>query len=936
MSLANRSALGRLLGAVRQPPVWLTLLAGAVLLLHVREGFYGGVRSNDIHTYWQYARNILDGRGFVGNTLSTLQLWQYGFAPRPVSVVLHPLAVAAAWLITGEWVSAAVFCSCLFYLVTLVFLYWVAEGWVGRRAAVLASLLFIFNPKAVLYTLYGGSDPLFTVLLLGATGLLARVRTTPGFAGAGLLLGLGAIARPVGMMYLPPALLLVLGRGPAPFTARLLRTAAVVGMFWAVGHVVPWVNVHGFGNGELYRQHGTEKSGALLSHSPVLPRYTAKRLLVMPDTPLRLIAADPYVRRGFAGKVRTNLRLIAGNLLADLWGTKAAGLLALLGWGLAVFRRDTRLLALWFAACLAFQLAVLSVSLYSTRYVYPLTPFGLMLTAVGLEACAGALRGRAREAVPGFLAAAVCALILPLPVGRALDPTGRLTVAPVREASIEPYRLFGRFLDDALPAGVPLLCDGGPWLPDVYATGRRIIATYPRTMRMLETLHREKIDVDALLLTSFYVDDDAGSWRYLFEWPQPFLGFRPRIFEDGRLRAVLYVRDSRLEALRRLHGPEVSGQDLGAALCAVGQALQIDPRCRQALDRLALLRGQAAREAEALKASAAREAASGRLEEAARLLIKGGGLADGLTLNLSAGWGAQLVAKEWLRPVEWTREGAELTLSGMPMGALLSDGLCRQSGYFGGPEDVEAALPAPGIVDEVVLTALMDATVSRLTRITVSTSVDGVNWKPARRFEVPGGLGGGYVAFDLHGLGLLTARVRVSVEGDDFHAVELQELEIRGFKPVEAGDEAFSVQPRSPLQLRTGVNLDTAYHATGKRAPGVSGWKAHAPADPAGLLVYGRYFALQPGQYEAVFEICARGSAAYTAEVTGERGRKVLVSARGGGADMRTRQIVRLPFVLERAQEVEPRLRFEGRGELACSKIGIEGIPRITLVRDPA
>ncbi|MBN2301076.1 MAG: hypothetical protein JXN60_01035, partial [Lentisphaerae bacterium] len=53
------------------PLCLIFLLATIVMAVHWAEDYGGGIRSNDVHVYWQYARNLADGKGLVRNTLST-------------------------------------------------------------------------------------------------------------------------------------------------------------------------------------------------------------------------------------------------------------------------------------------------------------------------------------------------------------------------------------------------------------------------------------------------------------------------------------------------------------------------------------------------------------------------------------------------------------------------------------------------------------------------------------------------------------------------------------------------------------------------------------------------------------------------------------------------------------------------------------------------
>jgi len=131
-----------------------------------------------------------------------IQIAQHGYvwpSARPAFFPLYPLLVGAVGhLFGGHFVLAGVVVSLAAGAVAFVAFYRLAELELGREAAVRATILLAIFPTTLFFgAVY--SESLFLLLSVGAFLLARRGR----FATAGVIAGLAALTRPVGLALLP-------------------------------------------------------------------------------------------------------------------------------------------------------------------------------------------------------------------------------------------------------------------------------------------------------------------------------------------------------------------------------------------------------------------------------------------------------------------------------------------------------------------------------------------------------------------------------------------------------------------------------------------------------------------------------------------------------------------------------------------------------------
>jgi 4-amino-4-deoxy-L-arabinose transferase-like glycosyltransferase len=279
--LTHRAApLGRFLAAARgsirrHPDRWALLLLLTVgLAMRLAFTFRAPVFVvNDSVTYFQSGYDLARGSGF-----------DLAFKRTP----LYPLFVASVVYVVGEDLQALGFVQHLLGLLTVTLTYLLGRTLFGRPAGLTAGLLVALSGPLIIYEHYVLSEAIFIPLLLGF-GLAfvqgVRRQSMRWLLGAGLLLGLASLARPVGQ-----AVLLVL---PIPLLLglRSWRRAALGGLALTAGFgalLLPWMVRN-------YVENGSFESAGALGQTLIgrITRHDEGFLLPAPDSPSPY--ADPVL-----------------------------------------------------------------------------------------------------------------------------------------------------------------------------------------------------------------------------------------------------------------------------------------------------------------------------------------------------------------------------------------------------------------------------------------------------------------------------------------------------------------------------------------------------------------------------------------------------------------------------------------------------------------
>lgn len=177
-------------------PLLLTLLLHGVVLLRLWPDPERFLEPPDSAEYVTLASNLLDGHGL---SLDTAPPWTPDLRRTPV----YPAVLASAFAVAGRSPRVGAFVNLAAWSLTLVLVAVTMRRW-GPRAALWAGAWLACDLTSLVYHQLVLTETLFTLLLLGAVGLLARRpndRHTPVLAG--VLLGIATLCRPIAVLLAP-------------------------------------------------------------------------------------------------------------------------------------------------------------------------------------------------------------------------------------------------------------------------------------------------------------------------------------------------------------------------------------------------------------------------------------------------------------------------------------------------------------------------------------------------------------------------------------------------------------------------------------------------------------------------------------------------------------------------------------------------------------
>lgn len=388
------------------------------------------------------AKSIAHGDGY-GNTLLPMT-----HGPSAYRAPLYPTVLSAAYVVTGDSVTAGRIENALIGVGLVALIGVVAAQLWSRRVAAVALVIAALHPTLWLYGSGLQLEPLLALLIVGATAAALQHRRAPrGLwwpAIAGVIVGLGALTRETAFLLLPGLAWLVWTARPR-WTRRAVL-APVLLVVIACATVAPWtirnaVRLHAFvpvSTSGGYSIAGTYNDTAM--HNPTYPAIwmppeqdPALRQLILDHEPLTEVQLDSLLRTATKDYVRDHPGSLPKAMfwnvvrLFDLQGTGHAlyygqfvpyppGLtklavyssLVLLVFALVALvsgalRRSLR--AVWLFPAVA--IVLYSVVSGTLRYRASIEPFTVLLASYGVVRIVDAARRRrARSSAPTSVAAA--------------------------------------------------------------------------------------------------------------------------------------------------------------------------------------------------------------------------------------------------------------------------------------------------------------------------------------------------------------------------------------------------------------------------------------------------------------------------------------------------------------------------------------------------
>ena len=471
--------------ARRGPGLWADRLRiavwAAVVILVVSPRLVGFTTDSD--AYADVAANLLAGRGLVQ---TVVDFWRPGI-PDPLGLwpPLFPMAIAALAALGVSLTTAARLVSALGYVGFALAFHRLALRAGGRGFAFVTTIVVLLGPGLAQAGATAWSESLYlfllTLALVSAYDLVHRPAPSstpiPTAVGAGLLLGLAADTRYVGIALLPLVGLLL-------WTSDARRRVLAA---WGAGALLPVA---------LWLTHNLAAFGRLLG--PGLPAGTRPLATVLREV-LSALRWE-FLPHAFAHIPWLALPALLGVAAAVAWALGSRGAARWAAW-----------IALTQLACVVFAVWRSGINDAQGRYVLVAWPFlGLVVCAAARVAIERLFGGRRSARVAEVSVAALALLVVGAGLGRFVGTT----VAPPAQAVARRHAQVA-LLQLAPRGDEPLLTDSGHLLR--LTTGHSAVQVPPARFRVREFTAadarrwRDRGVVRAL----FRADNRAGLGPYL-------------------------------------------------------------------------------------------------------------------------------------------------------------------------------------------------------------------------------------------------------------------------------------------------------------------------------------------------------------------------------------------------------------------------------------
>ncbi|HEY2956153.1 MAG TPA: hypothetical protein VGK89_12985 [Candidatus Eisenbacteria bacterium] len=352
---------------------------------------------------WEYgvaARSLIEGRGFRTQVIHP-PLWSLRDRAHSVPLLIHgpllPLALAPRIRLFGPRALDLVpVLAAELALLAAYFVYRLGARAFGAPVGAAAAALWTLAPLTLRAVHHDVALAAGAALLAGALDLLLRPRRYAALAGA--VLGIGYLVRPE-MLLAAPVLAALAGRRWWSLALGFVACALPWWVHNAAAAGSPFFNLSSY----LAIGYWDGRPGlSVLRDFDLAPaRWPEALRHALPSLPAKWLDFFPHAAKR-----------------ALMAPSAATGWLAVVGLGAALREPATRRIAAGTLGLAAIPVAIMTVTLYDSRYLTPFLPLWALAAAIGARTLAGALPGRARHAAVWMAALAALALPATVPAER--------------------------------------------------------------------------------------------------------------------------------------------------------------------------------------------------------------------------------------------------------------------------------------------------------------------------------------------------------------------------------------------------------------------------------------------------------------------------------------------------------------------------------------
>jgi 4-amino-4-deoxy-L-arabinose transferase-like glycosyltransferase len=206
----------------------LAVLASAFLLRLISLFIVEPSLASDPQIYHTLARSLIEKGSF-----------SFGGAVTAYRPPLYPFFLAALYALPGSDILTVRLVQAMIDVLICLLVFRLGRRLYSPKEGITAAILIAVYPPYILYSQSLFSETLFTLILLTVLDfLVSRPMGKGGRLTTGVLLGLGALLKPVMMIF--PAVLIVWERLQGHLSGRVLKQVLLVTLFLAVT-VSPWI-----------------------------------------------------------------------------------------------------------------------------------------------------------------------------------------------------------------------------------------------------------------------------------------------------------------------------------------------------------------------------------------------------------------------------------------------------------------------------------------------------------------------------------------------------------------------------------------------------------------------------------------------------------------------------------------------------------------------